>query len=446
MTSSKRKICQAVALIVTAMGASMAMAATPSLVSGGSSLVGPSIIKEFANFPSTDGTLTYFTTNSTTGQNAFLNNDATLYGLPSTAGVDFGNSDAALTTLQVTAYNSSGRGLTDGRLIQIPYVTTPITIPVTNGPVGTSKPLPLDPAATPTVALNDDDLCGIFSGKLTNWNAVTNPDTGALYTENKPIHVVYRSDGSGTTDLLTRHLHAVCTTANTKSGVTFLETQTFASNFAAGTLPSTTFHDASGSGAVATELKALRDVAGTTISAIGYLSPDFTNKFLATSSLAPAATNSLSVASLRSHLNTGLGNANDVVPTAANASTAVSTFAPPTGQKVTDPAGDAFQWVPAAADPAVGYPISGTTNILVSTCYGNPAPATTPSPTAAVIEFLTDHYTNASFTSIVAANGFATVPANYSAAIVSDFLSPSTRTNPTELNIGGAACSGLAGR
>ncbi|MCQ4437438.1 substrate-binding domain-containing protein, partial [Clostridioides difficile] len=110
----------------------------------------------------------------------------------------FANSDAALTGAQVTAYNARTVGANSGPLIQIPYIVTAITVPVVNGPAVTSAITPqTTPGQAHSIALNDDDLCGIFSGKLTNWNQVINPETKAAYTTSAPLTVVYRADGSG---------------------------------------------------------------------------------------------------------------------------------------------------------------------------------------------------------------------------------------------------------
>ncbi|GLU31845.1 substrate-binding domain-containing protein [Trinickia caryophylli] len=430
MKSRKHKICQAIALVISALGASAAMAQTaPALLGGGSSLVAPSIGSEISLFPAADGTIRYFSVGSGAGQTAFLQNRASSLGSTVTGTVDFANSDAALSTAQVSAYTTSGRGLTDGPMIQIPFIVTPITIPVVNGPTGTGPSLPGDTAKT--VALNDDDLCGIFSGKLTNWNQVKNPDTNAAYSLNAPITVVYRSDNSGTTDLLTRHLAAVCTTGTSgNSNIAFTETQNFASLFT--TLP-TRFVAASGSGGVASQLVSLRS-AGT--AGVGYLSPDYTNTFLAPKS-APAQTNNLSVASLRNRFTNA-----DVTPTADNAATALAAFAPPTFDNGGDPT-DPTQWVPNAGNPTVGYPVSGTSQIILSQCYANPS-NNNPSPGQGMLAFLNDHYTNASFTSIVTGNGFKTVPANYLTEIQNDFLSNGSGLN-LDLNNAGT-CSAYAGR
>ncbi|MGK8779942.1 substrate-binding domain-containing protein [Burkholderia cenocepacia] len=436
MKSSKRKICQAVALIISALGASAAMAQTaPLLQGGGSSLVAPTIGTEIlpANFPAADGTIKYYSVGSGKGQTAFLNNDPSQFNsgtVTVTGTVDFANSDAPLTSAQVSAYTSTGGlGVTNGPLIQIPYIVTPITIPLVNAPTGTGPALP--GSTTPTVALNDNDLCGIFSGKLTNWNQVTNPDTNATYSLNAPIKVVYRADASGTTDLLTAHLHQVCNTSNTASGVTFDETQHFAGSpatvVADAIFPSgapANFVGATGSGGVAAQLVSYKT---TTTAAIAYLSPDYTNTFLAPSS-SPAQTNNLSVASLR---NTATGT--DVTPTYQNATAAIGTVAAPSTKLL---AKTPTNWVPNASNPTTGYPISGTSQIILSQCYANHG--NSPTVAASVVDFLKLHYN--SNAAILHGNGFDSVPASFATAINNDFLSNASTWN---LDIGNATvCSG----
>jgi ABC-type phosphate transport system substrate-binding protein len=236
--------------------------------------------------------------------------------------------------------------------------------------------------------------------------------------------VVYRSDNSGTTDLLTAHLAKVCPTSGVANlPITFVETQNFAGLFPQST-PPTSFKPASGSGGVAQFIKS------STTPVVGYLSPDWTNTFLAPSS-ASAAANQLSVASLRNRT-TGT----DVVPTFAQASLAVGTFAAPTGTAAASPAA----WVPNAADPSTGYPISGTSQIIVSQCYANHG--NTPTVAASVVDFLNLHY--ASNGAILNGNGFATVPSAFATAINNTFLTAGARNT---LNIGNTTvCGALAGR
>lgn len=424
MKSSKRKICQVLALVVAGMGASVAMAAGSVIQGGGSSLVAPTIgavspaSGEIGLFGTSEGTFTYYSVGSGAGQNAFLNNQPTFFGSGVTGTVHFANSDAALTTAQVSAYNNTGLGTSNGPLIQIPYIVTAITVPVVNGPAVTSTTTPqTTPGQAHSVALNDDDLCGIFSGKLTNWNQVTNPETGSAYPLNKAISVVYRADGSGTTELLTRHLHAVCTTANTKTGVSFVDSLTFANTVAFPSGVPANFVAASGSGGVRASLASL-SAAGT--AAVAYLSPDYTNTFLASQSSVVTSSGALQLP-IASLYNTAAKAY--YAPTYTNAKTALGTIAPPSGIAASDPT----NWVPvsgsaytALANPASGYPVSGTSQIILSQCYANGAAAT------AIHDFLNNHYTNASYASVVHGNGFDTVPSSFQTAISANFLSNSS--------------------
>jgi phosphate transport system substrate-binding protein len=408
MKFSKSKLGQAVVMAVAVFGASAAMAQT--VVGGGSSLVAPTIGSEIT---AAGGGISYASVGSGKGIAGFLANDASQFGTGATGTVHFANSDSPLSTAQTNNVGAYSRSSTDGRLIQLPYIVTPITIPYVNQPAD----------ITASISLNDDDLCGVFSGKITNWNQVINPVTGAAYTStNAPITVVYRADGSGTTDLLSRHLAAVCSSAN--SNVTFTPTQTFASNFSGG-VPSN-FVAATGSGGVASNLTTLRS-NGT--AAIGYLSPDYTNTTLAPSS-APAASNQLTVANLRNSF-TG----QDVAPTYQNATAALATATAPAS--ATDKA-NPFAWVPVVSNPTVGYPISGTSNIVVSQCYANKRVVL-----PKVISFLTSHYTDSNFASIVHNNGFDTVPASFSSVISSDILA---NVNSLNLNIGNTTACGALGR
>ncbi|KWA09147.1 phosphate ABC transporter substrate-binding protein [Burkholderia cepacia] len=442
MKSSKRKICQVLALVVSGMGASLAMAAGPVIQGGGSSLVAPTIgsvsnpASEIGLFGTSEGTFTYYSVGSGAGQNAFLNNQPTFFGSGVTGTVHFANSDAALTTAQVTAYNNTGLGTTNGPLIQIPYIVTAITVPVVNAPAVTSSTTPqTTPGQAHSIALNDDDLCGIFSGKLTNWNQVINPETKTAYTTNAPIKVVYRSDGSGTTELLTRHLAAVCTTANTASGVKFIDSLTFANTSAFPSGVPSNFVAASGSGGVRGSLASLSSAG---VAAVAYLSPDYTNTFLASQSAVVTSSGALQlpIASLYNS-----SNGTYYAPTYANATTALGTISAPA-----DPS-DANAWVPvsgsnytALANPKAGYPVSGTSQIILSQCYANAAAAT------AVHDFLNNHYTNASYASVVHGNGFDTVPSGFQTSISANFLSNSSG-NSLDIN-DSAVCggSGFAGR
>ncbi|CAB3772453.1 substrate-binding domain-containing protein [Paraburkholderia humisilvae] len=230
MQSSKCKISLAVALVLSGLGAANAQAAP--LLGGGSK-----VIQALISAEGMGGVLAYWGVGSGLGQTAFLDNDATKFTsaaasvtLTASGTVDFANSDVPLSIPQLSSYPLGLVGILSGPLIQIPYIVTPVAIAFVHAPAGTGPALPNDPSLTPTVALDDADLCGIFSGAITDWKDVTNPDTGVRYP-GAPIKVIYQSDAdSGMTDLLTAHLAQVCP-APSGAVTKFVETQNFASLF-----------------------------------------------------------------------------------------------------------------------------------------------------------------------------------------------------------------------
>ncbi|BAX61429.1 substrate-binding domain-containing protein [Burkholderia stabilis] len=429
-----RRLCQLIALASSSLSVTTAMAA-PNVQGGGSSLVAPAIgtigipATEIGLFGTAEGSFTYYTVGSGAGQNAFLRNQSTFLSSGATGPVYFANSDAALTTYQVTSYQANV-GTTSGPLIQIPYIVTPITVPVVNGPAVTSTTTPqTTPGQAHSIALDDDDLCGIFSGKLTNWNQITNPETGSVYVLNEPIKVVYRSDGSGTTELLTRHLAAVCTTVNTATGATFVDSLTFSASFPGGVMPAN-FIAATYSLGVR---NALSSSIGTAFGYVAYLSPNYTNTFLAPSStvVTSAGALQLPVASL-----VNAKNGVYYAPTYANATMGLGTITPP---MIRPTAANPVNWVDtrgsSVRNPTSGYPVSGMSYIILSQCYADPAVGT------AMHDFLNAHYTNASFASIVRGNGFDTVPVTFQRAIANDFLSNVSTWN---FDIGNTSvCTGM---
>ncbi|OXI82194.1 phosphate ABC transporter substrate-binding protein [Burkholderia sp. AU33423] len=424
-----RRLCQSIALVFSSLGGIAAMA-SPNVQGGGSSLIAPAIgtivnpATEIGLFGTAEGSFTYYSVGSGAGQNAFLNNRPTYFGSTVTGTVHFANSDAALSTAQLTSYKA-GLGATNGPLIQIPYIVTPITVPVVNGPAVTSTMTPqTTPGQAHSIALNDDDLCGIFSGKLTNWNQIINPETNSPYVLNEPIKVVYSADASGTTELLTRHLAAVCTTTNTATGVTFADSLTFTASFPGGVVPSN-FIAASGDGGVRRQLASY---ASAGMAAVAYLAPNYTNTFLAPSSavVMSASALQLPVASLANRINNAY-----YAPTYANATMALGSIVPPALRVA---AANPANWPRSNSNPISGYPVSGMSYIILSQCYADPAVGT------AMHDFLNAHYTNASFASIVHGNGFDTVPANFQTAISNEFLSNARAWN---LDIGNTSvCTG----
>lgn len=104
--------------------------------------------------------------------------------------VDFGASDKFLTDAELKA--------APGKLLHIPTVMGAVV--VTYNVPGIAKGL----------KLSSEDVADIFLGRITKWNdpKITNDNPGVSLPD-KPIIVVHRSDGSGTTAIFTDYLSAV---------------------------------------------------------------------------------------------------------------------------------------------------------------------------------------------------------------------------------------------
>ncbi len=349
--------------VTLSCGVAHAVQTPITLNGGGSSLAAPTYIADFKAYTATKSTdlFSYEAVGSGAGQNAFLNNDITYfepvsgtnthgyaagtltYGTIVGTAVDYGASDAFLVSTQLSnaATGSYAQSSVDGPLIQVPTIGTPITIPYNESGVGSGG-----------LTLTDSQLCGVLSGKITDWNSLVSSIPAGT-----TINVVYRTDGSGTTFLTTQHLNAVCTSTNSNFSIPVAITKTFASLFPNSTPPSN-FTGESGSSGVSKQLVATSD-------SIGYLSPDFT-------SIAPnsANTTSLKVASLVNAVNNTAYQ-----PTVAN--TTLGLVHPGTGStNPTPPASlsaamNPLNWVPAIPQTTQGYPIVGYTTMDLSSCYAN---------------------------------------------------------------------------
>jgi ABC-type phosphate transport system substrate-binding protein len=391
----------AAALLVA--GARGAQAQTV-VTGGGSSLAGPTYSAQFGDFTHSGVTYSYYQSGSGAAQSAFINNSSVTFGgsAPTGVTVDFAASDATLTTTQINTFQS-----TYGYpLIQLPTFATPITIPF-NVPgkttIGSEK-------------FTNGQLCGIFSGTITDWHTI---DT--TIPAGTTIQVQYRSDGSGTSFLLTQHLAAVCNANNSNFTGTLAATTGFTNLFAGGS-PPPNFHGNSGSGGVEAGVN-------NTSYSIGYLSPDYTQE-------APVhrGNTAYPVVAL----------VNGFEPSVANVKLAIGNAPVPT-----NPANQA-QWVPAVPNPGSGYPIVGFTTFEVSSCYQDASTG------AGVVAFLQQLYNasgsaSSAVVSAEAQNGFATVSGastnaaptagSLAAAIVSTFL-----TSTGSLAIDNSGCPATGGR
>ncbi|WP_422086748.1 MULTISPECIES: substrate-binding domain-containing protein [Variovorax] len=358
---------------------------------------------------------TYTGTGSGAGKTAFYNNNATVFDneslspaptaavplpnpWPATQSVHFAGSDSAVTSTELSNYNTVTTGtpaspLTRlaawGPLIQIPAVATSVLIPYKR--TGISN---LD--------LTDAKMCAIFSKKSggQTWGQVRGT------TDTTAVQVVYRTDTSGTTELLSRYLVAAC------PGSGFVVSNSFAT-MVAGALPSGTtlattgWLGVNGSGGMSG--------AFGTNGRIGYLSPDSTY--------------------------TGSSNAvvskiNGNLPVASSIKAVLGAVSLPVGGA--SQASNPLAWVPAYAKPASGYPIFGTTNLLVNQCYKDAAVQ------AKIKAFLVDLF-GTTYDAQITAHNFVNLPDgtagtnNWKAAVASTFLDASSNLGIGNTNV----CNGI---
>ncbi len=442
----------ACSVFAAALSFSAAHAATTTINAGGSSLAAPTYIAEFNLY--TNGAAATATTpavaahksvlfnyeavGSGAGQKAFLGNNIGYFQPVSgtntvgyaagtlTSGtivgtqVDVGASDAFLVASQLTApaTGSYANSAVDGPLIQLPTIGVPIAMAYNES---------LVPAAGLT--LTDAKICGVLSGKITDWHTLV-----STIPAGTTIHVVYRSDGSGTTFLTTQHLNAVCTSTNSSFPVLPVPiTKTFVAAtggvFTSATVPAN-FTAESGSSGVATQAVA-------TSGSFTYLSPDYT-------SIAPlsANTTALKVAKVVNGINLVA-----YLPTVANTTTGLANADLADSINATPPATltaaqNPLNWVPEIPQTTLGYSIVGYTTMDVSSCYANAAAGT------ALINFLTLQYANAAYATIIKNNGFVPLinskAAPFATAAEHIFLN---NTSGYNLNIDNATtCASYAGR
>jgi phosphate transport system substrate-binding protein len=117
--------------------------------------------------------------------------------------VDFGASDMPMTEAQLKEAQEKRKT----RILNIPTV------------LGADVPAYNIPGVTGEVKFTPDALAGIFLGKITKWNdgAITGANPG-MNLPDKPIIVVHRSDGSGTSFIWTDYLSKISSEWESKVG------------------------------------------------------------------------------------------------------------------------------------------------------------------------------------------------------------------------------------
>ncbi|MBB1627368.1 substrate-binding domain-containing protein [Achromobacter sp. UMC71] len=376
-----------------------------NVLSGGAWLPMPLYQEAIASSPAT-GLQSYVATGSSAGLRAFLTNDSAAF--ERTGPVHWVGSDSALTQRQIDDYLTLGPGrygdpAGHGPLIQMPaaYVSVAVSYK------GPAEPVTLTPG----------QLCRVFSGGIDRWSQLGVAVAPGL----DAFKVVYRADGSGATELLTRHLAGVC---GADSPVALGGRAVFKDAFKPGLLPPH-FVAAQGEAGVAL-------VMAGNVSAITYTGPDAAF----TAGLKPA----------------WLVNAQDGVaylPTPANVAAAMQSHdgaglpggpalrhPSDSGWSSADNPGNPANWVRIVSQPRHGYPIVGTTNVVLSQCYADPAVA------AAIRLFFKRFYED---TLRVSNHQMVPLPAPVRARLLATFVTPVG--DSSRLNIGNPViCGDLAGR
>ena len=385
---------------------------------GGSTLASPTYEALFFNFENNDPAAdfsSYAPSGSGAAITAVLTNTPNVTGGP--VPFDFGASDATITDAQLQTWNTGTTGRSSaGLLIQIPSIGTPITVPFNFSGI----------ASNTAINLSDAQLCGIYSGKITSTSDAALSGSG-IPSSNATLHVVYRSDNSGTTFLFTQHLAAVCTSST--SNITFFATQTFSNLFTtAGKTVPATFATGNGSPGV-------QSTIGSTPNSVGYLSPDYTREIASPTGGAAAPY---------------VAEVNGVQPTPTNTQTALATGTPSTDPSV-NPAGTKFNpadpvsFVPVAANPGPGngYPIVGYTTFVLPECFADASVAAT------LKTLITDLYRNAGYGSAIRANGFTPIASGVASTVISDYLLTGGTAASTINGVGAGhpgLCASVAGR
>jgi len=321
-----------------------------------------------------------------------------------------------------------------------------------------------------TLKLTNPQLCSIFTGQISNWNQLptttVNKDPRDPAAFSVPLQIVGRSDGSGTTSIVYRHLAKVCGTAVYTVSVTAPNAGAVPTKLPtalqgpvtdpnnpnaspAGETP-TKFTLANGSGGVANYLAFLAsptNVVGNTVvqGRVGYIGEDFVLPYV-------IQNNQNQYGLFSASLQNAAGAFVASNPTSA--AIAASVVTPPSSSNRSDPAANttAMTWVAAAninsplanPMPAGSYPLVGTTNGLFYQCYADATEA------SLVRSFLSWYYSspivNDTKNGILAKNGFSPVSSAYSAAITDTFI-----TNASKLGLDieqtgtNAACKGVKG-
>lgn len=362
--------------------------------------------------------------NKVTGQNGG-NCNGTIIGGSET--IHYGVSESVLSASQVATWATSSVGQSAaGDLIQIPALGTGLAIVINDTNVATNG----------QVGLSDNDLCGVFSGLITDFSQLTDSPNLPAAGQYK---LVYRSDSAGNTFSLTNHLSAVCNSGNTKPGITFTATSTFAALFGGNVnnfIPNAV--GVSGLANLANTLAGL--VNGPYPQAISYISPDWTSVDSATSSakLSNGQPSPLIVAEVKNNGRYFLPVTTAIEAALTHAKQGQNLTPPDDAQQGANP----LDWIPIIQVASTGYPIVSYSSLELAQCYSDKAIQ------SGIVKFLTEHFENASYLRIQTDNGLVAVSRSGAAKFLSTIKkSIISNKDGWNTNIGNkSACAGKAGR
>ncbi|WP_411881441.1 substrate-binding domain-containing protein [Polaromonas sp. YR568] len=415
---------KALSAIAVGMMVMAGAASAQSVVSGGATLPQPLYANIISNGPIV-GTWSYTGTGSGPGKLAFLtnnpqatpampfrdeNNLPTKPAWPTSQPVHIAGSDSALSSTELNNYNTAF-GASFGPLIQVPAVATPVLL--TYAETGVT-----------TLNLSTAQICRIYSFQPSSrtWNQVTTAADDGAVGSTSAIEVLYRTGGSGTTELLSRFLNAACPSF-LPAGKSFTVSNDFKTMVASALPTLTPAQDANADGLpdvwVGATGSAGVEAAAAVNHRLGYLSPSFS--FLSTNNGVVARIDGF--------------QPNDAAIQAALP-------APPVVADRADP----LKWVPAYSLPSGAYPILGTTNLLLGQCYADVVSGgvSSPNPEGAAVKNFLSNFNDGTYDSFITANHFVKLPAAWNTAIKETFLDASV--SGSTLVIGDASTCNAIGR
>ncbi|MGY3450481.1 substrate-binding domain-containing protein [Bradyrhizobium sp. USDA 4353] len=435
---------------------------------------------------------------------------------------------AASNATSATTYNVASFG----PAIQLPLIEAPVAIVVntSNTPVATWTVNSAGTAGTPgsAIQLSTAQLCAIFSGEVRDWSSTAaiaaldnlgqarvqtfmddntgNGGAAQAYVSNSlPIQVAFRSDGSGTSYILTNFLANSCPQLDvdgshnyakifTGVGVTFPSTAVTLNNQVAGTtstttvaaktnasaanLPSTTFANlianikavkgvdvstgtggwlaGNGTGDVADTVSSnAQDAKGNYLGGrIGYVSNDFAKPYNPASGAPVSA--SIQNDEQRSRGIYHPDQESFIAPTPASADLAFQSVTVPTTTNYqawnvynqTYAGVGQFGGVSVDGKSQLGlpitagaYPVTGTTFAYLYSCYNT---SSAPTRVTDITNFLSWFYASQDAASVLQNNGFNALNPNFATAINTSYLTAGSGTAISGSSTQVDGCSSVA--